>query len=114
MHLTGGYNASKAALSIWAESLEMEARLSGRNPLHVTIVEPGMFDSGMTRKRGLARLLLAPRRAVARRILAGALRGRRALRPPFWFALLTWVVCLSGRDLRFRLFSKLNPGDARQ
>jgi hypothetical protein len=77
----------------------------------VTVVEPGMFDSGMTRKRGLAQLLLAPRRTVARRILAAALRGRRTLRPPLWFALLTWAVCLGGRDLRFRLFAKLNPGD---
>jgi NAD(P)-dependent dehydrogenase (short-subunit alcohol dehydrogenase family) len=111
MHFTGGYNASKAGLSIWAESLEMETRLSEGRPLRVTVVEPGMFDSGMTRKRGLAQLLLAPRRAVARRILAGALRGRRTLRPPLWFALLTWAVCLGGRDLRLRLFAKLNPGD---
>jgi NAD(P)-dependent dehydrogenase (short-subunit alcohol dehydrogenase family) len=111
MHFTGGYNASKAALSIWAESLEMETRLSEGRPLRVTVVEPGMFDSGMTRNRGLARLLLVPRRTVARRILAAALRGRRTLRPPLWFALLTWAVCLGGRELRFRLFAKLNPGD---
>lgn len=111
MHFTGGYNASKAGLSIWAESLEMETRLSEGRPLRVTVVEPGMFDSGMTRKRGPARLLLAPRRPVARRILAAALRGRRTLRPPLWFALLTWAVCLGGRDLRVRLFAKLNPGD---
>jgi NAD(P)-dependent dehydrogenase (short-subunit alcohol dehydrogenase family) len=114
MHFTAGYNASKAALSIWAESLEMETRLGRERPLRVTVVEPGMFDSGMTRKRGLARLLLAPRRRVARRIIAGALRGRRTLRPPLWFALLTWAVCLGGRNLRFRLFSKLNRGGASQ
>jgi hypothetical protein len=89
----------------------METRRAAGRPLRVTVVEPGMFDSGMTRKRGLARMLLAPRRAIARRILAGALWGRRTLRPPLWFALLTWAVCLGGRDLRLRLFAKLNPGD---
>jgi NAD(P)-dependent dehydrogenase (short-subunit alcohol dehydrogenase family) len=112
MHFTGGYNASKAALSIWAESLEMETGSSKLSPLQVTIVEPGLFDSGMSRQSGLAGLLFSPRRTVARRILAGALRGRRTLRPPFWFALLTWAVCLGGRDLRRWLFSRFNRGDA--
>jgi hypothetical protein len=66
----------------------------------------------MSRQSGLAGLLFSPRRTVARRILAGALRGRRTLRPPFWFALLTWAVCLGGRDLRRWLFSRFNRGDA--
>ena len=109
MHFVCGYNASKAALSIWGESLEMELRQSGERRFTVTIVEPGIFESGMLRGKGLARFLSAPRRNVAQRIVSAALAGKRALRPPVWFALLTWAVCLAGRDFRYRLFTRVKP-----
>jgi len=107
MHFSCGYNASKAALSIWAESLEMEMLVSGTRPFAVTVVEPGMFESEMTKSTPLTRLLLTSRRSVSRRVVSGALAGRRVLRPPFWFALLTWGLCLVGRGLRFRVLARM-------
>ncbi|OIP07543.1 MAG: hypothetical protein AUK49_14440 [Betaproteobacteria bacterium CG2_30_68_42] len=109
MHSTAGYNASKAALSIWAESLEMELHLTGKRRPSVTIVEPGLFESGMVGRRAGLGLLFASRRRVAGRILDGAVAGRKVLRPPFWFALVTWAVCLGGRGLRQRLFARAKP-----
>jgi short-subunit dehydrogenase len=109
MHFVCGYNASKAALSIWGESLEMELRQSGKRRFTVTLVEPGIFESGMLRRKGLTRFLSVPRRDVAQRIVSAALAGKRALRPPVWFALLTWAVCLAGRDFRYRLFTRVKP-----
>jgi NAD(P)-dependent dehydrogenase (short-subunit alcohol dehydrogenase family) len=109
MHESGGYNASKAALSIWGESVEMDLQRSGRRTT-VTIVEPGLFASGMTRPAGPARRLLASRREIARVIVEGALAGRRSIRPPAWFALLTWSVLPGGRRLRARLFGRVKPG----
>ena len=113
MHHSGGYNASKAALSIWGESFDMEARGASRRRFTVTIVEPGMFASGMTRASGLGRFLLAPRSRVAAAIVSGALAGRRSIRPPYWFALLTWGVCLAGRDVRYKILSRARPSDPR-
>jgi NAD(P)-dependent dehydrogenase (short-subunit alcohol dehydrogenase family) len=110
MHGSGGYNASKAALSIWGESVEMDLRRQAGNRMSVTIVEPGLFASDMTRPSALTRWLFAPRRKVAEAIVAAALEGRRSVRPPFWFALLTWAVCLGGRGLRLRLFGRVKPG----
>jgi len=109
MHYSGGYNASKAALSIWGESLDMELRQRGDRRFTVTVVEPGIFPSGMTPQTRLARVLFASRSKVAARILAGALAGRRAIRPPRWFALLTWGICLIGRDYRYRLLARAKP-----
>jgi NAD(P)-dependent dehydrogenase (short-subunit alcohol dehydrogenase family) len=109
MHFSGGYNASKAALSIWGESLDMELRQRGNRRFTVTVVEPGIFASGMTRQTPLTRVLFAPRQKVAARILSGALAGRRAIRPPRWFALLTWGICLIGRDYRYRLLARAKP-----
>jgi len=109
MHFSCGYNASKAALSIWGESLEMELRQRGSRRFTVTVVEPGIFASGMTRQTPLARMLFASRSDVASRIVSGALAGRRSLRPPFWFALLTWGICLLGPDVRYRLLARAKP-----
>jgi len=114
MHSVCGYNASKAALSIWGESLDMELRQSGDRHFAVTIVEPGIFESGMSRYTPLTRFLFVSRREVARRIVSGALSGKAAIRPPFWFALITWAVCLGGRDLRYRLFTRAKPGGNRR
>jgi NAD(P)-dependent dehydrogenase (short-subunit alcohol dehydrogenase family) len=109
MHFSCGYNASKAALSIWGESLEMELRQRQSRRFTVTVVEPGIFASAMTRQTPLARLLFASRRQVASRIVSGTLAGRRSIRPPFWFALLTWATCLLGRDFRYRVLARAKP-----
>ena len=113
MHSSSGYNASKAALSIWGESLDMELRQSRDRRFTVTIVEPGMFESGMTQQTPLTRLLSVSRREVAGRIISGTLAARKSIRPPLWFALLTWGVCLMGRDARYRLFARAKAGNRR-
>lgn len=110
MHSSAGYNASKAALSIWAESLELDlSRRGGARPT-VTVIEPGLFDSDMTATGGLRRLLSVPRRQLASRIVDAVAAGRRSLRVPGWFVALTWAVCLAGRGLRLRLFARAKPG----
>lgn len=108
MPATGGYNASKAALSIWGESLDME--LTARAMPAVLIVEPGLFASGMVHARGLQGLLSLPRQEVAQRIIEAALQGRRSLRPPLWFAWLTWGLCLTGRRLRAHVLRQARGG----
>jgi short-subunit dehydrogenase len=109
MHYSGGYNASKAALSIWGESLDMELRQRGNRRFTVTVVEPGIFASGMTQPSPLTRALFASRQRVAERIISGTLAGRPTIRPPRWFALLTWVICMIGRNNRYRLFTRARP-----
>jgi NAD(P)-dependent dehydrogenase (short-subunit alcohol dehydrogenase family) len=111
MHGSGGYNASKAALSIWAESAEMDLQRTAPGRFGITVVEPGLFASGMTRAGGPMRWLLAPRRRVAAAILDGAAAGRRSIRSPAWFAAVTWGVCLAGRAFRARLFARVKPED---
>jgi NAD(P)-dependent dehydrogenase (short-subunit alcohol dehydrogenase family) len=109
MHFSGGYNASKAALSIWGESLDMELRQRERRHFTVTVVEPGIFASRMIRQTPFTRMLFVSRQKVAARILSGALAGRPAIRPPRWFALLTWTTCLIGRNNRYRIFAGAKP-----
>lgn len=109
MHFSGGYNASKAAMSIWGESLDMELRQRTSRRFTVTVVEPGIFASEMTRPTPLTRVLFASRQALAARILSGVLAGRSTIRPPWWFALLTWATCLLGRGFRYRIFTRAKP-----
>lgn len=110
MGATAGYNASKAALSIWAESLELELPRQGEGAATITVVEPGLFESDMARPHPGRAFLFAPRRTIARRILEGALAGRPVVRPPFWFAVLTWTLCLAGRRTRARVLSRAKSG----
>ena len=70
-----------------------------------------MFESEMTRKTPLTKFLLVSRRNVAGEIVSGALAGRKSIRPPLWFALLTWGVCLAGRDVRYRLFAHVKASE---
>ena len=46
MHYSGGYNASKAALSIWGESLDMELRQRGNRRFTVTDRRTGNLRVG--------------------------------------------------------------------
>ena len=46
---TGGYNASKAALSIWLESINIENRIIGSN-YKITVIEPGLISTDMMKK----------------------------------------------------------------
>lgn len=110
MGSTAGYNASKAALSIWAESLELELPRHDEGAATITVVEPGLFESDMARPHPGRAFLFAPRRTVARRILDGALAGKPVVRPPSWFALLTWTLCLAGRRTRARVLSRAKSG----
>jgi short-subunit dehydrogenase len=114
MHFVGGYNASKAALSIWGESLDMELRQSANRRVSVTIVEPGLFESAMSGEVRLTRSLFASRPRVAARIVSAAFAAKPTLRPPLWFAFLTWAACLAGRDFRYRLFKRTKPGAERR
>ena len=106
MHSSAGYNASKAALSIWAESLEMELYATGNNNCNIMIVEPGIFESGMMQKTASSKLLFASRYKLAEKIISGALSGRKVLRYPYWFALLTWTICLAGRNFQNWFFTR--------
>ena len=84
----------------------MDLRRRGGQSISITVVEPGLFQSGMMPGTSITKLLLTSRRRVAKRILSGALRGAATVRPPLSFALLTWGVCLLGRDIRYRLFAR--------
>jgi hypothetical protein len=63
----------------------------------------------MTRQAPLTRMLFVSRQKVAARILSGALAGQATIRPPRWFALLTWAICLIGRKNRYRIFARAKP-----
>ena len=106
MHASAGYNASKAALSIWGESLEMELYATGNKKCNIMIVEPGIFASGMMKETASSKFLFASRYKLAEKIISGALSGKRVLRYPYWFAILTWTICLGGRNFQNYFFAR--------
>jgi len=108
----GGYNASKAALSIWAKVSiwRRVAQLDAGSPSRSS--SPACSPRNDEGDRPRAIPAGAPSR-VAATIVHGALAGRSAIRPPFWFALLTWAICLAGRDVRYRILARARPRESR-
>lgn len=103
---TGAYNASKAALSVLAESLAMDLRQGGSSGVRVTVAEPGLIRTGMIAPRGLQRLLSVSAATAARRILASAARGDAVCRFPWSFACLTAAVALLPMRLRVKILAR--------
>jgi short-subunit dehydrogenase len=88
---SGGYSASKAALSTYLEGLRVDLRAYG---VRSVIVEPGYIDTAFTKKnRGSMPFLMTVDEA-ARVFARGIVDGRRRVIAPWQYA---WI----GRLLRF-------------
>ncbi|QDV37951.1 SDR family NAD(P)-dependent oxidoreductase [Tautonia plasticadhaerens] len=91
---SGGYGASKAALSTLLESLRPDLRVRG---VRVTIVHPGFVHTPMTEHAPHPRPWLLDADQAARIILDGVSRGRRQVDFPWpMVALLRLVRALPG------------------
>lgn len=107
MARSGAYNASKAALSLLAESLLMDLGDEGRKRVRITTVEPGLLRTTMIRPGSLQDRLAMDVQSAAARILQAAARGRRIYRFPMGFTLLTTVMVLMPQSLRVRIFGNI-------
>jgi len=106
MARSGAYNASKAALSILAESMAVDLATDPRS-IRVSAVEPGLIHTAMTQTGALQRLLAIDTETAAKCVLQGAAAGRTVCRFPWSFALTTAVIASLPSTLRIRLLSRL-------
>jgi NAD(P)-dependent dehydrogenase (short-subunit alcohol dehydrogenase family) len=110
MGMTGAYNASKAALSVLAESMAMDLRTEGFRSVQITIVEPGLIRTAMIGQGILQKLLSVDKETAARRILQSAAKGRSTCRFPFVFVVLTAVIAVLPLALRVRILARVKSG----
>lgn len=110
MRNSGAYNASKAALSLLAESLRIDLRAAGQRAIRVSAVEPGLIRTGMVSGAGLQGLLSTDADSAARRILQCAALGRGVCRFPALFTALTGMLVLMPAALRVRLLAGKGTG----
>jgi NAD(P)-dependent dehydrogenase (short-subunit alcohol dehydrogenase family) len=106
MARTGAYNASKAALSIFAESMAMDLRAEAA-PIRITLVEPGLIRTGMVGRGMLQNLLSVDTETAARNILQCAARGCLTCRFPFLFTMMTAAVAVLPMGLRVRVLGRV-------
>jgi 1-deoxy-11beta-hydroxypentalenate dehydrogenase len=109
MARSGAYNASKAALSLLAESLLMDLGEEGRRRMRVTTVEPGLLRTGMIQPGSLQDRLAVDPAPAASRILRAVARGRGSYRFPLGFTLLTTLMVLLPLSLRVRVLGGVKP-----
>lgn len=103
---TGTYNASKAALSVLAESLAIDL-LRENAMIRTTLVEPGLIRTRMVAQKGLQKLLSVDPEEAARRILQCSTRGNAACRFTFLFTLLTLGIAVLPFKVRLRMMNVL-------
>lgn len=109
---SGGYNSSKAAVSILADSLTLDLTRMGAPGIRVTTAEPGLVSTQLVGGGMLQRLLsITPNRA-AREILDGVACRRRRHRFPCLFVLLTAGIVLAPAWLRIRVLSRVKDSAA--
>lgn len=101
-----GYNASKAAVAILAESLRMDL-YRARSAVGITLVQPGFIATGMLPKSLVARVLNVPVVAAARTILDAVARRKSACSFPWHMVGLTWVIMALPRRLAGFVLGKL-------
>lgn len=107
MPASGSYNASKAALSLLAESLAMDLGEDGRKAIHITSVEPGLIRTGMIMAGTLQDYLAVDAEEAACRILRCAATNRRTCRFPLLFTLMTAALAVLPQGLRIRALGRL-------
>jgi NAD(P)-dependent dehydrogenase (short-subunit alcohol dehydrogenase family) len=110
---SGAYNASKAALSILAESLAMDLRDEGADSIGITIVEPGLIRTGMVASGGLQGLLSVGPEDAARRILQCPVHSARTCRFPMLFTLMTAAIAMLPTGQRVRVLAQLGRAPLR-
>ncbi len=103
MTASGSYNASKAALSIFGESLRMDLLRRGLTGIRVSVVEPGLLATDMTALSGLSKLLMIDAERAAEAIVDGVIQGRAQISPPLIMSLLTRIVSALPARLRARI-----------
>lgn len=85
----GAYQASKAALSTWLESLRYRLKGSG---VRVTTIKPGYVATAMTAGMKLPQRAILPVDEAARRIVTAAERGRVVVYMPGYWRPVMWTV----------------------
>jgi len=101
-----GYNASKAALSIFADSLRIDLRAQNTG-IKVTVVKPGFIATAMMPKGGLSRRLSVQASTAARKILRGIARQKKQIVFPLFMYLLSLIMASLPKGAQQKLFMKL-------
>jgi len=107
MAKTGSYNASKAALSLLAESMAIDFKVDD-TPIYITAVEPGLIRTDMIEGGILQNLLSVNTETAARKILQCASTQSGVCRFPLSFALLTAMIAALPFKLRIKLIGAIH------
>jgi len=100
---TPAYNASKAALRVWGESLRHQLRADG---IGVSVICPGFVDTPMNaRDAGARPFLMSPQRAASL-ILGGIARNRARIAFPVATKTAIWAAGLLPGGLLDRLLRR--------
>lgn len=85
----GVYQASKAALTTWLESLRYRLKDSG---VRVTTIKPGYVATPLTTGLNLPRRMVISADDAARRIVTAAERGRAVVYVPGYWRPIMWII----------------------
>jgi NAD(P)-dependent dehydrogenase (short-subunit alcohol dehydrogenase family) len=100
MPASGGYNASKAALSIFVDSLRLDLKKRGIDSIRITTIEPGLIHTGMVQQKGIQKLLSITSEKAAEKILKAIVQQKYTSKFPYIFVMFTFLIVAMGSRLR--------------
>lgn len=103
---SNGYNASKAALSIFADSLRMDLKAQ-KKTIHITVVKPGLIHTEMTQNVTAPPGLSVSREKAARVILKGIMKRKKEVVFPKLMFLSTLAISLFPKRFQASLLMKM-------
>jgi NAD(P)-dependent dehydrogenase (short-subunit alcohol dehydrogenase family) len=107
MPVSGSYNASKAALSLLVESMEMDLDDDGRKRIHLTSIEPGLIRTGMAPAGLIQKWLAVDAGEAATKILHCAASGSGICRFPRLFTLITAAMAILPGKIRVNALGRM-------
>ncbi len=110
MKFSNGYNSSKAALSIFVESLIFDQKLLNKKATF-SLIEPGLVRTGMIKDSILVKIFGVSKHYAAKKILESLVKRRMFVAFPLFFRILTFIYSNFSLKLKLKFLKYMKMND---
>lgn len=110
MKFSNGYNSSKAALSIFVESLIFDQKALNKKATF-SLIEPGLVRTGMIKDSIIVNIFGVSKHDAAEKILKSLVKKRKLVVFPLFFRIVTFIFANLSLTLKLKFLKYLKMND---